>query len=110
MLYLFLTVLLLISSLNNPLHGNDKARIAANWKIILLWPIIISAVRLVLMIKSFGFGAIDSPTYYLMKYQSLEESGTLKRKLEEWYGKVYAHPEEVTNNKISEYNATKDLP
>ena len=71
--YLFLVVTLELAWLVSPLFGNDKMTIASHWRLILVCPIVISVIRIVLLILSFGYGKVETPNFWYEKYREAKD-------------------------------------
>lgn len=90
--YFALSSFILIGWFANPICGSEEDKdarstcLANNSKLLLAWPAAISVIRIVLMILTFKFGAMESPGYYLNKLKGEE----LKEALKKWFSTVYS--------------------
>lgn len=90
--YFFLSSFILLGWFANPLCGSEDDKdgrakcLANNWKLLLAWPIVMAGLRILLLITTFKFGALESPGYYLNKLKGEQ----LKEALNKWFSTVYA--------------------
>jgi MFS family permease len=87
-LYIVLTSFILITSLFKPILSTDE-KLADNWRLIMLIPSFVGAVRLTLLLLLFKFGAYESPGYLFANLRGESKAVELRKKLSEWFSNVY---------------------
>ena len=83
-----------------------------HWRLLLVWPVLISVPRLVLLIKEFGLGRLDSPKYWMKVLKQDSDRPQLKIKLESWYSLVYEQKscEIIVAEKLKELDGINGEP
>ena len=94
--YFSSTSFTLVGWLTPYFFGNDKELIAENYRWIFVGPAVLGAAHLACLWVAFGFGALDSPAFFLQKLDRKsgvnEEEGVVKS-VENWLGCVYKEDE-----------------
>ena len=90
--------------------------IAENYKLIFVWPAGFGVIRLILLLLFFRFGALESPGYFLNKFNIAfpEQRSRLEMALRPWYNTVYVSKdvESLVRDEIAkkELESSKDSP